>query len=174
MTSEATVREIQGFIDGDETIPRSRFELWAKSESPATLESVIDAVSLANHRIEPPLDERAFFALLLQAVRISITRRGQSGPLSPYLLSGDVSSFLDDVRERLGEERVIEFASGLERVLRSLALRPLEEFRRRALVDGFLEHLLQREDIRALFDSWRHDPTLAPLHAEAGEWSSGK
>lgn len=89
----------------------------------------------------------------------------------PYLLVGDFLCFLDDAKERLGTEGFERVARRLEQELRGLVqnLSPLGE---RALVDGFLEHFLERDDLRSVFESWRTEPTLARLYLEADERAS--
>jgi hypothetical protein len=169
--SGVTVQEIQAFVAGEGQLPRERFERWARSDDPADLEAAIDAVTLANERIVPPVDEWGYFELLLQAMKVSLKRRGDATELSPYLLAGDLLSFLDDAKERLGSDGFDRVASRLEQELRGLVqnLSPLDE---RALVDGFLEHFLERDDLRSVFESWRAEPTLARLYLEADEWAS--
>jgi len=166
-----TTQEIQAFIEGDGHLPRERFERWAQSENPDILESAIDAVAVANERIVPPVDELGYFELLLQALRVSLTRREDASTLSPYLLGGDFLSFLDDAKKHLGPSGFAQVASRLERELRGLA-HELSPLGKRALVDGLLEHLLERDDLRSVFEPWSAEPGLAPLYLEAEEWAS--
>jgi len=44
---------------------------------------------------------------------------------------------------------------------------------RRALVDGALEHLFERKDIKAAFKAWRNDSELGTAYAEAANWVAG-
>lgn len=145
--------------------------MWARSDDPVVLEAAIDAVAVANERILPPVDEWGYLELLLQALRVSLLQEGNASELSPYLLGGDLLSFVDDAKERLAPEGFDRVSSRLEQQLRHLVpnLSPLGE---RALVDGFLEHLLERDDLRSVFESWRAEPTLARLYLEADEWAS--
>lgn len=166
-----TVYEIQAFVAGDGQVSRQRFEQWARSDDPAELEAAIDAVAVANERIVPPVDEWGYLELLLQAMKVSLIRRGDAGELSPYLLGGDFLSFLDDAKERLGTEYFDRVARRLEQELRDL-VQKLSPPGERALVDGFLEHFLERDDLRSVFESWRAEPTLARLYLEAEEWAS--
>lgn len=170
MSSE-TVHEIRAFVEGDGRLDRERFERWARSDDLADLEAAIDAVAVANERIVPPVDELGYFELLLQALRVSLIRTGDAGELSPYLLAGDILSFLDDAKQLLSPAGFDQVASRLEQELRRLVpnLSPLG---RRALIDGCLEHFLERDDLRPVFEPWRTEPALAPLYREAEEWAS--
>lgn len=44
---------------------------------------------------------------------------------------------------------------------------------RRALVDGTLEHLFERKDIRGAFKTWKNDSELSGAYGEAAQWVAG-
>lgn len=168
---DKTDQEIQAFVEGDAQLPRECFERWARSDEPMVLEAAIDAVAVANERIDPPVDEWGYLELLLQALKVSLLQEGNAAELSPYLLGGDLLSFVDDAKERLAPEGFDRVTSRLEQQLRRL-VPTLSPLGKRALVDGFLEHFLERDDLRSVFESWRAEPTLARLYLEADEWAS--
>ncbi len=168
--SKKSIQEIQGFIDGDGTLSQDQYRSWATSEHPEILELVIDAVATANARISPPVDESLYFELLLHAVGVSLTKAPKASELSPYLLSGDLMAFLEDIDDRLPGGAVGEMHRRLEYELRKLALQ-LPQSGQEALVNAYLEHLLERPDLREVFRLWEKRPDLAGLYEQALEWS---
>ncbi|WP_242395421.1 hypothetical protein [Anaeromyxobacter oryzisoli] len=44
---------------------------------------------------------------------------------------------------------------------------------RRAVVDGTLEHLFERKDIKSAFKKWKNEPELGTAYAEANQWAAG-
>lgn len=163
--------EVYRFMEGEHSIAQARFMTWAESSDPELVELALHAVSCCNDRIDPPVDEKTYFEILLRAIRISLTARKDSEWLSPYLLSRTLLSFLDDLATRTGKSEYSAFLTRLEDSLYRLA-REDGQLDERALVDGYLEHLFEDEGRRELFSRWKGEPRLAGFYREACEWSS--
>lgn len=160
--------DIERLLSSQDKVPLSVFMGWAESDDPRVLEMMFDAVADANDRIVPSVGEEEFFQLLLKAIAVSLTHRGPDEPLSPYILAGEVLAFLDHVLGKSSGNRWRSYSTRLESLFAGFADQTgVDE---RALVNAYLEHFLERPQLREVFARWSTSPILAKWHTEAMEW----
>jgi hypothetical protein len=142
---------------------------WMQATDPevrgATYNLLTESRSL--RRITPPLDPDEVFDWLLQYYRWCLTTdpqsewadsRGTAGTDLMFWLvemwdEGADRSYLERIRDLVADL----YATGSEEL-------------RSSLVYSLLEHLFEREDIRAFFDSWKAHPQLRVAYEQASRW----
>jgi hypothetical protein len=68
------VNEIYSFIEGEKEISQEQVAAWGRSSDPESVELAMHAIACCNSRISPPVEEGAFFAILLHAICIPAHR----------------------------------------------------------------------------------------------------
>jgi hypothetical protein len=146
-------------------IPLATFRGWVESDDPM-LHHLAFHTAFAHPETVEDLTEEERLAFCLRFLETGLSGRyGESIPDGPYVLGHTVLGWL----LRLRESDQPQDRSAIARILSMLETlaRTGDESTRDVIVLGILEHALEHEAMRGLFESWAVDPALAPLYEEA-------
>lgn len=168
MDRERTIAEIGRLTEGPPCVlPRDKLRAWMNSGDVEIQGAVYVLLRDARHKVTvAPLlrgDEyepfyRGYLERVIREGSSSLTRHGAGYEIVKWMtsLSDDAStpkSALQGIRDWLA----------------SIYLNGSSE-ERQVLINGVLEHLFERQDIRKLFSDWKRDPVLREAIADASLW----
>jgi len=146
-------------------IPLETLLEWTRSDDPL-LHHLAFHTAFAHPETVIGLSEEQRLAICLGFLEVALSGRyGESIPDGPYVLAHTVLAWLRRLSESDGpadRAAIDAIVSLLERLARKG-----DEATRDVIVLGVLEHALEDDRTRELFESWGTDPELAPLYEEA-------
>ncbi len=143
---------------------------WSRSDDPS-LNHLAFHTAFAHPGTVAGLEEDERLDICLTFLEAALSGRyGDAIPDGPYVLAHTVQAWIRRLRasdapaDRAALERVVAM---LERVARAG-----DDAARDVIVLGILEHVVDDDDLRGVFDGWTHDPVLSPLYREAERLAS--
>jgi hypothetical protein len=145
---------------------------WMQATDPEVRGATYDLLTENGcfRRITPPLDPDEVFDWLLQYYQWCLTTNPQSEWADPRGTAGtDLMFWFVEMWDEGVDGSYLARIRDL--VARLYVTGPPEL--QRSLMGSVLEHLFEREEIRAFFDSWKDDPQLRVAYEEASLWYQG-
>jgi len=174
MKSEVVLAiEILEFVHSGTTVAKSKIDEWARSTDANVLSLLLRAVSIGWDRIQPTLPRGDYGKILINALKVVLTNPcdAESGYMyTSYDLAHQLTAWaLEAATESRKDPEIQEVLTQIIDALGDL-YRTGDQRQRRCIVDGAVEHLFERDEGRALFASWQHDPDLRVAYDEANQW----
>jgi hypothetical protein len=145
---------------------------WMEATDPEVRGAAYQLLTEAGcfRRITPRLDPDEVFDWLLRYYEWCLTTNPQGErPDSRFSAATDMLLWFVEMWDEGVGRSYLERISDLVARLYKAGAPDLQ----RSLVDSFLEHAFERDDIREFFDPWKADPQLRVAHEEAARWHQG-
>lgn len=153
------------------SIPKADILAGIRSDDAELAGAIYDILSSDKlmRRIEPPLAHDELDKLITEYFeRCILTDPKGEWALTRYSAAWEAQDCILDTWENEGgsSEPFVRWKKWMEKLYRSG-----DEKIKRAIVDGILEHLFEKKELRQSFADWKSDPELKTAYDEAQLWA---